>query len=62
LAETVVGIAELISAQHARMKVTSGPVRGKRRRMQQCLQETDHPIIMDLQTWDATLPDQGRFG
>jgi len=44
LAETVVGVAGLMAADDAGVQLASGPVGGKSRGMQECLQQTDYLV------------------
>ena len=51
-----------MASQDASVQVAGSPVSGEGGGMQQCLQDTDHPVIVQLQAVDAALSDNGRLG
>jgi len=46
LAEAVVLVGQSITTQNTSMQLTGCPVSGKGTRMQQCLQQADHPVVV----------------
>ena len=62
LAETVVVGWELMPSDDAGVQLTGGPVVDETARIQHCLQQPDHPIVMQLQAGDAALSDQCWLG
>ena len=45
----------------ARVQVAGGPVANQASRLDQGVQQADHAVILELQTWDPAVADQGRF-
>src|SRR6266700_1490521 len=62
LAESVVGLRELMAGQDAGMQFAGGPVADKASRLKHGLQQADQPVVMQLQSGDASVPDHGRLG
>ena len=62
LAEAVIHLSQSIPGQDAIVEFASGPIGGKRTRMQQRLEQADDPIIVEPETGYASLADKCRLG
>ncbi len=61
LAEAVVAVGEVVTCQDARMQLAGSPVTSEGGGMQQRLQHTDQPVVVELQAGKTSLPNNGRL-
>ena len=62
LAEAVVGVTEPVAGEDASVQLVRGPFANEATRIEQGLQQTDHPVVMQLQAGDAPQSNQRGFG
>src|SRR5207302_5871162 len=60
LAEAVLVTGKAMASNDPRLQLAGRPVADEPAGMEQRLQETDHAVVMQLETGDAALPDERR--